>query len=163
MLRSFSCTSCHVNKSHKLPFSFNSMSSTQPLQFIYTDVWTSPALSVDGFKYYVNFVDHFTKYIWLFPLKLKFEVSTVFVQFKTMIENYFGFKIISVFSDNGGEYTKLTPILNNLGVTHYTSPPKPRNIMGQLKGVIDILWRMAWHYYIMPLCRPRIGHTLFIR
>lgn len=96
-LDSFSCTSCHINKSHKLSFSFNSMTSTQPLQLIYTDVWSSPIVSVDGFKYYVSFVDHYTKYIWLFPLKLKSEVHMVFLQYKSMVENYFGYKITSLF------------------------------------------------------------------
>ncbi|XP_019161889.1 PREDICTED: uncharacterized protein LOC109158431 [Ipomoea nil] len=59
-LKEFSCNSCHINKSHKLPFSFSTMSSTRPLQLIYTDVWSSATVSVDGFKYYINFVDHYT-------------------------------------------------------------------------------------------------------
>ena len=61
--KDFSCNACLSNKSHKLPFSISSLHSTNPLEIIFSDVWTSPILSQDGFKYYVIFVDHFTKYI----------------------------------------------------------------------------------------------------
>ena len=66
--KDFSCNACLCNKSHKLPFSTSSLVSTHPLQIIFSDVWTSPVISSNGFKYYVIFVDHFTKYIWFYPL-----------------------------------------------------------------------------------------------
>ena len=69
--KELSCNACLSNKSHKLPFSISSLHSTNPLEIIFSDVWTFPVLSQDGFKYYVIFVDHFTKYIWLYPLKKK--------------------------------------------------------------------------------------------
>ena len=65
------CNACHCNKSHKLPFSNSSLISSHPLEIIYSDVWTSPVISHDGFKYYDIFVDHLTKYIWFYPLKKK--------------------------------------------------------------------------------------------
>ena len=65
----FSCNSCNINRSHKLPFSTSSISFTSPLEVVYYDVWTSPILSVDGFKCYVIFVDHFTKYVWFYPFQ----------------------------------------------------------------------------------------------
>ncbi|GKE08007.1 retrovirus-related pol polyprotein from transposon TNT 1-94 [Tanacetum coccineum] len=61
----FHCDSCSVNKSHKLPFLNNSLVSTKPLELVYTDVWGPTQTSIDGFVYYVIFVDHFTKYVWL--------------------------------------------------------------------------------------------------
>ena len=71
MPKDFSCTACFYNKSHKLHFSTSSLVSTHPLQIIFSDVWTSPIMSSTGFKYYVIFFDHFTKYIWFYPLKRK--------------------------------------------------------------------------------------------
>ena len=71
LLRSFSlsydhsnkksdCNFCLCNKSHKLPFYNSSLSNSQPLEFLFTDVWGSPWIqSNDGFHYYVLFVDHF--------------------------------------------------------------------------------------------------------
>lgn len=76
------CNDCLSNKSHKLPFSTSSIISTSPLQVIFSDVWTSPLHSIDGFKYYVIFVDHFSHYVWLYPLKRKSDVSATFTKFK---------------------------------------------------------------------------------
>lgn len=67
----FSCNVYLCNKSHKLSFSTSTLVSSQPLQIIFSDVWTSPIILHDGFKYYVIFIDHFTKYIWFYPLKQK--------------------------------------------------------------------------------------------
>jgi hypothetical protein len=108
---SFNCNSCHCNKSHKLPFSVSTLSSSAPLEIIFSDVWTSPIVSVDCYKYYVIFVDHFTKYIWFYPLKRKSHVADVFVRFKSLVENFFHTKIVTFYSDNGGEFQALTPFL----------------------------------------------------
>ena len=83
----FLCNACHCNKSHKLSFSNSSIVSSRPLQIIFSDVWTSHVLSNQGFKYYVIFVDHFTKYILFYPLKHKSEVKDVFIRFKAIVEN----------------------------------------------------------------------------
>ena len=79
----FSYNACKCNKnanffSHKLLFSILAISSSSSLEVIYYDVWGLPIKLRDGYKYYVIFVDHFTKYIWLYPLKWKSEVYDVF-------------------------------------------------------------------------------------
>ena len=87
-LCSFSRTSYNINKSHKLPFAKSSISSSSPLDVIISDVWTSPVSSSNGF-HYVIFVDHYTNYIWLYPLRWKSDVHLIFVAFKHLVENYF--------------------------------------------------------------------------
>lgn len=81
------CNACFTNKMHKLPFTASSLQSSHPLDFVFSDVWISPLLSVDGFKYYVIFVDHFTRYTLLYPLKQKSQVFHVFIKFKSLVEN----------------------------------------------------------------------------
>ena len=44
----------------------SSITSSSPLDVIFSDLLTSPISSSDGFNYYVIFVDHYTKYIWLY-------------------------------------------------------------------------------------------------
>ena len=102
LLCHFYCTSCNINKSHKLPFSHNSLVSSHPLELIYSDVWSTKQVSSDGFLYYVIFVDHFTKYTWLYPMKNKSDVYHIFPQYKRLVEKRFIRSIISLFSDNGG-------------------------------------------------------------
>lgn len=77
------CNCCFCNKSHKLSFGMSSLHSLQPLELLYTNVW-SPALitSFVHFKYYAIFVDHFTKYTWLYPFRQKYDTTSVFEQFK---------------------------------------------------------------------------------
>ena len=118
------CISCDCSKSHKLSFSKSSICSSRPLEIIYTDVWgPAPIRSLDGFLYYLVLVDHFTKYIWLYPLRNKSDVSIIFPKFKTIVEKYFNLQINSVHSDNGGEFIKLRPFFAHHGISHYTSPP----------------------------------------
>ena len=68
------CNACSCNKSHKIPFSSSTLTSSHLLELLFYDVWTSPVSSVDGFQYYVIFVDHYTRYILYYPLKQKSHV-----------------------------------------------------------------------------------------
>ena len=117
------CNACSINKMHKLPFSTSTLQSNHPLDIVFSDVWTSPMVSVDGFKYYVIFVDHFTRYIWLYPLKQKSQVFDVFTKFRSLVENQFQFKLKTLYSDNGGEYIGLSHFLATHGISHFTTPP----------------------------------------
>ena len=99
-----SCSHCLINKSHKLPFHTNTITTTKPLQYIYTDVWTSPVLSLDQYKDYLIFVEHYTRYTWFFPLTQKSQVRDVFITFKAVVEKHFCSQIENLYSDNGGEF-----------------------------------------------------------
>lgn len=63
------CATCQFEKSHKLPLSSSLSTSSAPLKLLFSDVWgPTPTRSVDGHKYYVIFVDDYSKFSWLFPL-----------------------------------------------------------------------------------------------
>jgi len=66
------CNSCSSNKAHRLPFQRLTLNSNAPLQTLFSDLWgPSPILSIDKKLYYCIFVDHYTKYIWLYGIKIK--------------------------------------------------------------------------------------------
>lgn len=119
-----SCTSCNINKAHQQPFDLTSLQSSMPLELIYTDVW-GPAhfKGLDGSCYYLIFVDHYTKYMWFFPMATKLGVSSTFPQFKNIVETRFESKIKSLYSDNGGEFLSLKNYLSLHGISHYTTAP----------------------------------------
>ena len=108
---SFHCDACSINRSHKLPCGVNSFSVSKPLQDIYSDVWGPFQQFNDRYSYYAIFVDYYTRYTWLYPMKRKSDVYTLFPQFKTLVEKYHQTPLISVFTDNGGEYIALTTYL----------------------------------------------------
>ena len=99
-----SCSDCAINKTHKFPFAQSPITSTKPLQYIFSDLWTSPILSIDNIKYYLVLVDHYTRYTWICPLKTKSQTLQTFKAFKTLVKNKFCTKIGTLFSDNGVEF-----------------------------------------------------------
>ena len=82
-----SCDACKLGKMHRLHFPATETKTNQPLAILHTDLW-GPALvvSIQGYKYYVSFVDDFTRFTWIFPLKTKDETLHVFKIFKAQVE-----------------------------------------------------------------------------
>ena len=72
-----------------------------------------------GSKYYVLFVDDFSRYSWIFPMQFKHEVFDTFVKFKLHVENLFSSTIKAFQADEGGEYTNLAfqNFLTNHGIS----------------------------------------------
>jgi histone deacetylase 1/2 len=71
-----------------------------PLELVFSDVGgPAPMLSLDGFCYFVIFMDAHTKFIWFYPLVLKSDVFNVFHQFQVFVERQFSRKIKSVQTD----------------------------------------------------------------
>jgi histone deacetylase 1/2 len=90
-------------KSHNLPFYTSISSVFRPLELIYSDVWgPSSVVSTYGSHYYVCFLDAFTKFIWIFPLKFKSDVEPIFLQFQKYVERHFDLKIKAIQTDWGG-------------------------------------------------------------
>lgn len=88
---SISYDSCLCNKSQKLLFYESTFSSTKPLDLIFSDVWGSLKIpSTQGYHYYIDFIDHFSRFTLLFPMKKKSDVKQIFPIFKTTIEKKIG-------------------------------------------------------------------------
>jgi hypothetical protein len=98
------CEPCQLAKSKKLPFSSSRRVSKAPLEIVHSDVWTSPVVSISGCRYYVLFVDDFSRFTWIFPLKQKSDVFVCLIKFKCLVENFLSTKIKHFQSDGGGEY-----------------------------------------------------------
>jgi hypothetical protein len=73
------CDACQQGKSHQLPFSLSSRVTTQPLEIIYSDVWGPAQISTSGRTYYVNFIDTYSRFTWLYLLKHKSDVFAIFL------------------------------------------------------------------------------------
>jgi hypothetical protein len=119
------CDFCPLGKSKQLPFKSSTRITTHVLELIHTDLWTSPVYSHSGCKYYIIFVDDFTRYTWLYPIQHKSDAYHCFVKFKTLVETQFSTKIQQLQSDGGGEYTShlFQSFLTSNGILHRKSCP----------------------------------------
>ena len=96
------CDACQQGKSHQLPFVSSTREVKNPLEIVFSDVWGPAQTSVSGHNYYVNIVDAYSRFTWLYLLKRKSDVFDIFIQFQLHVERLVKHKIIHVQSDWGG-------------------------------------------------------------
>ncbi|CAL2277303.1 unnamed protein product [Prunus armeniaca] len=121
--------------SHKaLKASFTSSSadnrSKEQLSYIHSNVWgLAPTKSNGGARYFVTFMDDFSRKVWVYFMKQKSKVFAKFKEWKTETENQTGRKIKYLRSDNGGEYTsnEFTDYCKQEGIIrHFTVKKNPQ-------------------------------------
>ncbi|KAJ9537125.1 hypothetical protein OSB04_029858 [Centaurea solstitialis] len=98
------CHACQLGKHCRLPFSLSTTKTSRVFELIHSDLWTSPVISLSGFKYYVLFLDDFSHFLWVFPLRAKSEVFDVFKTFRAYVLNQFKTDIQLFQCDNGREF-----------------------------------------------------------
>ncbi|KAL9444243.1 hypothetical protein AB3S75_017429 [Citrus x aurantiifolia] len=116
------CEVCQLGKQARLPFPVNkAWRAVEKLQLIHTDVCgPMRTASLNGNRYFMVLIDDFSRMCWVYFLKQKSEVASVFWKFKTWIENQSGCKIKVIRSDNGTEYTanKFAKFCEAAGIEH---------------------------------------------
>ena len=111
------CDSCKLGKIHQLPFTRCPITATQPLELVYSNLWgPTPISSVEGYRYYIVFVDAHTRYTWLYPLKLKLDALPTFMNFHKFVELQYNSKLKSLQTDNGGEFKAFLLYLQTYGI-----------------------------------------------
>ena len=82
--------------------------STEPLQLIHSDVHGPlPVRSRHHARYWITFIDDFSRFWAVLPLKDKSGALDAFKQFKALAENQLNRKIKALRDDKGGEYMSL--------------------------------------------------------
>ena len=96
------CMNCikgkQTNKSKK-----GAKRSSDILEIIHTDI-CSPDMDSYGQKYFISFIDDYSRYMYLYLLHNKSEALDVFKIFKVEVEKQCGKQIKIMRSDRGGEY-----------------------------------------------------------
>ena len=102
----FDCVSRQLGKQPTLPFNTSESISTDIFNLIHSDVWgPSSVSSIGGFRYFVVFVDDYSRYSWIFNMKHHSELLQVYSNFAKMIETQFAKCIKKFQSNNVLEYT----------------------------------------------------------
>ena len=131
------CVACQYGKQSRLPFAQKSTwRSSHKLQLVHTDVrgpLRTPSLK--GSKYYIAFIDDYTRYCWIFFLNFKSEVADVFWKYKALVENQSGAIIQVIRTNNGTEYNfeRFNNFCEEASIEHQlTAPYTP-----QQNGVVE--------------------------
>ena len=131
-------TACQYCKYCQQPFSSSMNKTSSPLQLVHSDLWgPAPLLSYEGFRYYIHFVDDFTRFTWIYPLHTKSEAKTAFLHFQSFVERQFDKKIKSLQTDWGGDYQSLLPYLNQVGIAFSHPCPHTHQQNGKAEKKTD--------------------------
>ena len=100
------CDGCAMGKFNRLPFPKKSdHGAEQLLGIIHSDVCGPFSVqSIGGSRYFVTFIDDYSRYTKVFIMKNKGEVLDKFKEFVNLAENVTGQRVKVLRSDNGGEY-----------------------------------------------------------
>lgn len=88
------CEICHKAKQSRESFPLSEHKSTVFGQLIHLDVWGSyKVISREGFRYFLTIVDDYSRSVWVYMLKTKDEVFSIFVNFYNLVLTQFDKKI----------------------------------------------------------------------
>ena len=124
------CEHCVLGKQTRVKFGAAIHRTKGTLDYIHTDVWgPSRNASLGGKRWFVTFIDDFSRYVWVYTMRHKDEVLDIFLEWKKLIETQTGRKIKRLRSDNGGEY-KSDPFLKVCQdegiIRHFSVPGTPQ-------------------------------------
>ncbi|KAK4387924.1 Retrovirus-related Pol polyprotein from transposon TNT 1-94 [Sesamum angolense] len=119
------CEACLQGKQHKKPFpSGTSWRAKAVLELIHTDVcgpMRTP--SHEQNRYFILFIDDYSRMTWVYFMREKSEVFKVFKKFKNLVEKQSGRSIKVLRSDRGKEYNNLEfdKFCKEEGIEHQTT------------------------------------------
>jgi transposase InsO family protein len=99
------CEPCIRSKHHRDPFPQRaSHRATSFLERIHSDLHQLPVLTSCGFRYWLLFINDYSRYFWIYLLRKKSETFDAFTQFKAMVEKQFDKSILCLHDNKGGEF-----------------------------------------------------------
>ncbi|GJR00053.1 retrovirus-related pol polyprotein from transposon TNT 1-94 [Tanacetum coccineum] len=69
------CEYCVISKQHRLKFKASNSRSVSVLELVHSSVWQTPVQSLKGAKYFVSFIDDYSRRCWVYPIKKKSNVQ----------------------------------------------------------------------------------------
>jgi len=117
------CTGKQARNSYNATVPFN---ATRKLEVIHSDVCGPfEVKSIGENRYFVTFIDEFTRKLWIYLLAKKGEVFGVFKKFRLLLQNENGEVISRLRTDGGGEYTstEFNDFCSSNGINHEVTAP----------------------------------------
>ena len=116
------CEVCPQAKQHRHSFPLSNSRASSKFELIHYDLWGPyRTLSTCGAQYFLSFVDDYTRGVWVYLLKSKTEVHSVFCSFLALVKQKFGVDVKYARSDNGIEFQCMHDYFHNHGIIFQTS------------------------------------------
>ena len=115
------CSICPLAKQKRLAFVSHNNLASSPFDLVHLDVWGPFSTeSIEGFRYFLTLVDDCTRTTWIYMLRNKKDVSSVFPVFVKLISTQFNMKIKAIRTDNAPELA-FTELVKEQSMLHYFS------------------------------------------
>ena len=126
------CGTCVQNKMHNSKFENNRHKSKEMLEIIHTDINGPHPNGYNGEKYFVSFIDDYSKIAKVYIMKTKSEFYEYLTEFTNEIENLTGNKIKKLRLDNAKEMMSkdVKKFVSGRGITLDTCPPYVHELNG---------------------------------
>lgn len=70
---------CQLRKFARFPLPRVESTSSDILELVYIDIWgQAPLFSSSGYRYFVIFVNDYSRYTWYFSMRLKYDLYAIF-------------------------------------------------------------------------------------
>lgn len=147
------CDACRKSRMARRRFgSRTKYRATRPLEIIHSDVCQLSTTSREGYRYFVSFIDDYSKYVTVYHLHWKSQVFESFVHFTSKAERETGLRVVDLRIDNGGEYISklMKDWCRHRGINQTMGPPHTP----QLHGVLEIFNRT-----LLDRLKPSLKHS----
>lgn len=147
------CQACRRGRMIRRRFgSRDKYRATRLLKVVHTDVCQLSKPSREGYKYFVTFIDDFSKLSVVYQLQRKSPVYESFIHIVTQSERETGMKVLDLRSDNGGEYVshRMRDWCRAHGIKQTMGPPHTP----QLNGVVE-----RYNRTLLNRLKPSLKHS----
>lgn len=120
------CVTCKEGKQTRLPFRSEGNKAKGLLQLVHSDICgPMETQTPGGAKYFITFLDDFSKKIYVYFLRNKSDALEKFKEFRNEVENQLNTHIKILRTDNGLEYVNknFSDYLKSAGIIHQTTTP----------------------------------------
>ncbi|KAI8436415.1 hypothetical protein MSG28_010011 [Choristoneura fumiferana] len=125
-IENLTCITCKEGKQTRLPFKSSGVKVNKPLELVHSDICgPMETQSLGGARYFLTFLDDYSKRISVYFLRNKSEALDKFKEFKQEVENQLDARIKILRTDNGLEYDNknFSDFLKSAGIIHQTTTP----------------------------------------
>uniref|UniRef100_A0A251SKN6 Putative zinc finger, CCHC-type n=1 Tax=Helianthus annuus TaxID=4232 RepID=A0A251SKN6_HELAN len=159
MKRESLCEGCISGKQTKKTFPRKAIwQASKPLQLVHSDICGPMRTeSIGGCRYFITFIDDYTRKSWVYFLKYKSEALSYFKRFKALNEKQSDHLIKTLRSDRGGEYcsNEFQEYLKVNGIRHQLTnsySPQQNGVAERKNRTLMELSRSMMNAKELPTC-----------